>query len=44
MYFYNFQILGAIEIPYVQDLINLTNDSIHCIDQRSLDAKAIVTM
>ena len=36
--------LDVIRIPYIRQWINLTNDSVHCIDKRSYDAKAILTM
>ncbi|CAF3708092.1 unnamed protein product [Rotaria sordida] len=33
-----------IRIPFIKRFLPLTNDSIHCIDQRSYDAKAILTI
>ncbi len=44
MIFFYEKYLGTIRIPYIRQWINLTNDSIHCIDQRSYDTKAILTM
>jgi hypothetical protein len=37
-------ILGIIRIPSIQNLIHLTNDSVHCIEYRQLDTTAILTM
>ena len=37
-------VLGAIRIPFLKQLIHLSNDSVHCIDERRYDAKAILTM
>jgi hypothetical protein len=36
--------LGVIQIPFLKQLIHLTNDSVHCIDHRQLDTLAILTM
>ena len=36
--------LGIIKIPSIKNLINLTNDSVHCVDYRHLDASALSTM
>ncbi|CAF2747121.1 unnamed protein product [Rotaria sp. Silwood2] len=33
-----------IRIPFIDQFIPLTNDSVHCIDQRSYDTKAIFTI
>lgn len=37
-------VLGAIRIPFLKQIIHLSNDSVHCIDERRYDAKAILTM
>ncbi|CAF1405402.1 unnamed protein product [Rotaria magnacalcarata] len=34
----------AIRIPFIKNFINLKNDSMHCLDQRSYDANAILTI
>ncbi|CAF3230961.1 unnamed protein product [Rotaria socialis] len=34
----------AIQIPFIKNFINLKNGSMHCLDQRSYDTKAILTI
>jgi hypothetical protein len=36
--------LGTIRIPFIKRFIHLTNDSVHCIDDRPFDAKAVLAM
>lgn len=36
--------LGAVRIPFIERYVHLTNDSIRCVDRRSLDVPAILTM
>ncbi|UJR26862.1 hypothetical protein I4U23_008173 [Adineta vaga] len=40
----NFVNARIIEIPFIKNLSNLTNNSVHCIDYRSLDTGAISTI
>ncbi|CAF1048354.1 unnamed protein product [Adineta steineri] len=34
----------VIHIPYIKDFVNLTDDSVHCIEHRQLDKMAILTI
>ena len=36
--------LGVIRIPFIKNLLHLTNESVHCIEYRQLNTTAILTM